>query len=98
MSINMLTSRHVSVTLVRFLLKHQDDLGAAAHQNLKDLALIHPDKASKLVVLEPHVPTLLAYEKLSAAGVTGAPIISPQGELIANLSISDIRWGCLWGA
>lgn len=49
------------------------------------------DKADTLVVLEPHIPTLLAYEKLSAAGVTGAPIISQQGELIANLSISDIR-------
>ena len=26
------------------------------------------------------------------AGVTGAPVIAADGELIANLSVSDIRW------
>jgi CBS domain-containing protein len=45
-----------------------------------------------LVVLDPNTPTLLAYEQLAAAGVTGAPVLSSQGEVIANLSISDIRW------
>lgn len=73
------------------MLRHQEDLGDTATQSIKDLGLVNPDKADQLVVLEPHIPTLLAYEKLSAAGVTGAPIISQQGELIANLSISDIR-------
>lgn len=45
----------------------------------------------QLVVLDPNTPTLLAYEQLAAAGVTGAPVLSSQGEIIANLSISDIR-------
>lgn len=84
---------HASLFCHRFLLKHQEDLGAAAHTSIRALGLVQSAKASQLVVLEPQTPTLLAYENLSAAGVTGAPIISPQGELIANLSISDIRCG-----
>lgn len=76
----------------RFLLKHQEDIGDAAHQSIQDLALIRPEKSAQLVVLEPHTPTLLAYEKLCGAGVTGAPIISQQGQIIANLSLSDIRY------
>lgn len=43
------------------------------------------------MLLEPATPTLLAYEKLAAAGVTGAPVLSSDGQIIANLSASDIR-------
>eukprot|EP00879_Flechtneria_rotunda_P027307 GHRR01029251.1.p1 GENE.GHRR01029251.1~~GHRR01029251.1.p1 ORF type:complete len:217 (-),score=88.02 GHRR01029251.1:250-900(-) len=75
----------------RFLLKHQEYLGPAASQDIQILGLVKPEKTRQMVVLEPHTPTLLAYEKMATAGVTGAPVVSAAGELIANLSISDIR-------
>jgi hypothetical protein len=86
---------HFNITnppLCRFLLKHQEHLGPAAGQSLHQLGLLGPDKQGALVLLEPHTPTLLAYEKLAAAGVTGAPVLSSDGQIIANLSASDIRW------
>lgn len=46
-----------------------------------------------LVTVDPHMPTLLAYEMLLQQGVSGAAVISKTGELIANLSTSDLRWG-----
>jgi hypothetical protein len=76
----------------RFLLKHQQHLGPAAGQSLQQLGLLGPERQGSLMLLEPHTPTLLAYEKLAAAGVTGAPVLSSDGQIIANLSASDIRW------
>ncbi|KAF8071153.1 hypothetical protein HT031_001235 [Scenedesmus sp. PABB004] len=79
------------VDVLRFLLKHKVHLGAAAGQTLRELGLVAPERGARVVVLEPHTPALLAYERLAAAGVTGAPVLSTDGELIANLSVSDIR-------
>jgi hypothetical protein len=42
-----------------------------------------------LVLLEPHTPTLLAYEKLAAAGVTRVPVLSSDGQIIANRLPTD---------
>jgi CBS domain-containing protein len=41
--------------------------------------------------VNPHVPALLAYAQQAAQQVSGAPVVTDSGELIANLSISDIR-------
>lgn len=37
------------------------------------------------------MPALLAYAQLAAQQVSGAPVVTDTGELIANLSISDLR-------
>uniref|UniRef100_A0A383VM92 CBS domain-containing protein n=1 Tax=Tetradesmus obliquus TaxID=3088 RepID=A0A383VM92_TETOB len=79
------------VDVLRFLLKHQQHLGPAAGQSLQQLGLLGAERTGALVLLEPATPTLLAYEKLAAAGVTGAPVLSSDGQIIANLSASDIR-------
>lgn len=42
--------------------------------------------------VNPHTPTLVAYGQMSAAGVSGAPVVNDAGEVIANLSMSDVRW------
>jgi CBS domain-containing protein len=44
-----------------------------------------------LVTLSATTPTLLAFQQLAAAGVLGAPVVSPEGRLVANLSVSDVR-------
>ena len=45
----------------------------------------------QLVTIEPATPTLLAFDKLATARVLGGPVIAPDGQLIANLSVSDVR-------
>lgn len=77
--------------VLRLLRKHIDELGPCASQSLEQLGLYKPDMLGELIKLAPTTPTLLAYEQLADAGVTGAPVVSPDGQLIANLSISDIR-------
>ena len=44
-----------------------------------------------MLSVSPHAPALLAYAQLAAQQVSGAPVIADSGELIANLSVSDIR-------
>jgi len=50
-----------------------------------------------VVCVEPHMPTLLALERINALGVSAAAVVAPPGngakggELVANLSVSDLR-------
>jgi CBS domain-containing protein len=73
------------------LRQHLPELGSCAEQTLEQLGLYKSDMAPEVVHLQPNTPTLLAYKQLADAGVTGAPVVSTDGRLIANLSISDIR-------
>lgn len=83
---------HTNTPPCRLLRQHLSDLGSCADQSLEELGLYKPDMAAEVVTLQPTTPTLLAYEQLANDGLTGAPVVSPDGQLIANLSISDIRW------
>lgn len=76
---------------LRLLRQHLPELGSCAEQSLEQLGLYKSDMAPEMVHLQPNTPTLLAYKQLADAGVTGAPVVSTDGRLIANLSISDIR-------
>jgi hypothetical protein len=51
-----------------------------------------------LVTIDPNQPTLLAYELMLREGVSGAAVVGKGGELIANLSTSDLRWAGAAGA
>lgn len=77
----------------RLLRQHLAELGGCAEQTSEQLGLYKSDMSPEMVRLQPHIPTLLAYKQLADAGVTGAPVVSADGQLIANLSISDIRYG-----
>ncbi len=44
-----------------------------------------------MLSVDPHTPALLAYHSMAQQGVNGAPVVAADGELIANLSISDLR-------
>ncbi len=44
-----------------------------------------------VISVSPHVPTLIAYQKMLDAGVSGAAVTADTGELIANLSLSELR-------
>lgn len=46
-----------------------------------------------VVSVDPHVPALLAFMQMLDAGVTGAAVVNAEGEMVANLSVSDLRCG-----
>lgn len=75
--------------MLRFLQKHPEQLEGVAGQSLDALGLMNGKPPVESV--SPHIPTLLAFQKMSAAGVSGAAVVPDSGELIANLSISDLR-------
>lgn len=75
--------------VMRFLLSHVDELGGVADKSLEQLGLL--TGKPPVLSVNPHVPALLAYAQLAAQQVSGAPVVTDSGELIANLSISDIR-------
>lgn len=82
---------HTHRSFCRLLREHLHQLGEVTEQSLEQLGLYKPDHAAEVVRLQPNTPTLLAYKQLADAGVTGAPVVSAEGVLIANLSISDVR-------
>ncbi|KAI3429675.1 hypothetical protein D9Q98_005760 [Chlorella vulgaris] len=75
--------------VLRFLVSHLDELGPAANETLEDLGLL--TGKPPVLSVDPHVPALLAYAQLAAQQVSGAPVVTASGEMIANLSISDLR-------
>ncbi len=58
-------------------------------QTVEELGLLQGKRP--VVSVDAHMPTLTAYAKISSAGISGAPVITESGEVIANLSISDLR-------
>eukprot|EP00195_Chlamydomonas_chlamydogama_P014669 CAMPEP_0202900886 /NCGR_PEP_ID=MMETSP1392-20130828/12091_1 /ASSEMBLY_ACC=CAM_ASM_000868 /TAXON_ID=225041 /ORGANISM="Chlamydomonas chlamydogama, Strain SAG 11-48b" /LENGTH=388 /DNA_ID=CAMNT_0049587343 /DNA_START=36 /DNA_END=1199 /DNA_ORIENTATION=- len=77
--------------VVRYLYRKCDQLlGPLASSSVEALGLL-ADKPP-VVTVDPHVPTVLAYDKMLAAGVSAAAVVAAgSGEIIANLSISDLR-------
>lgn len=75
--------------VMRFLLSRLDEMGPVAEQSLEQLGLL--TGKPPVLSVSPHVPALLAYAQLASQQVSGAPVVTDSGELIANLSISDIR-------
>ena len=75
--------------IIRFLHAHVDDLGALADASVESLSLAGPDLfvffvSSQLSALRTLVE--LDEHSLSAAGV-----VNSAGELVANVSVSDLR-------
>lgn len=58
-------------------------------QTIEDLGLLQGKRP--VVSVDAHMPTLTAYAKIASAGISGAPVVTESGEVIANLSISDLR-------
>ena len=51
------------------------------------------DNHPPLVAVSPDMSTLLALDHMLTLGVSGAPVVTSGGEMVANLSISDLRCG-----
>ncbi len=53
-------------------------LGELAGQSLEGLELL-PAGPGHVVCVDPHMPTLLALDRMVAAGVSGAAVVSTAG-------------------
>ncbi|KAK9818373.1 hypothetical protein WJX72_011551 [[Myrmecia] bisecta] len=75
--------------VIRFLLNNAKQLGPLVDQTVEELGML----AGKppVTTVDPHEPTLLAYKKMLADNVQGAAVVCADGQLITNLSISDLR-------
>ena len=82
---------HMTLMLAafRFLWQHIAELGYIADESLDCLGLL-VDKQSVLL-LDHSMPTILAFQQMYARGVTGAAVKAEGNQMIANLSISDLR-------
>lgn len=79
----------------RFLWQHIAELGYIADESLDSLGLL-VDKQSVLL-LDHSMPTILAFQQMYAKGVTGAAVKAEGNQMIANLSISDLRYDFTYG-
>lgn len=68
-------------------------LGPIGEATLQDLGLGSELRGPQheLVTVDPHLPTLLAFDHMLAKGVSGAPVVDAHGEMVANLSVSDLK-------
>ncbi|GAX84672.1 hypothetical protein CEUSTIGMA_g12093.t1 [Chlamydomonas eustigma] len=89
--------------IVRYLCSNSDQLlGHVGGAQIQDIGLVQPKDAaasnmkhaamrSGLVTVDPNMLTLLAFEHMLSQGVSGAPVVSESGDIVANLSVSDLR-------
>ncbi len=83
------TSIISQMDVARWLVTQEEHVGAAGSKTIEELGLL--TGKPPVVSVSPHQPTLMAYDLMAQTGVSGAPVITDDGELIANLSISDLR-------
>lgn len=71
------------------MLAHIDEIGVG-DASLAELGLL--EGRPPLLSVSPSMLTLLAFRSMRDAGVAGAGVVGDQhGELLANLSVSDLR-------
>jgi len=74
--------------IIKWLLS-QDVNDERLSKSIEELGLLQGRRP--VISVNAHSPALVAYSKISSAGISGAPVVIDSGEVIANLSISDIR-------
>lgn len=75
--------------IVRWLTSSPDILGDVGNKSVTELGL-HTE-GEKVVTVDPHLPTLIAFEQMLHQGVSGAAVVAQTGQMMANLSVSDLR-------
>lgn len=76
--------------VVKFIAQRADLLGPLADAPLSSLGILRTGKG--IVAVDPNTPTLAAFAMLASRQLAGAPVVADDGSIIANLSISDLRW------
>lgn len=84
-----LHTAHSQMDVIKFLAARPEALGPLADATLGQLGVL--DSAREVVSVDPLTPTLAAFAMLASRQLAGAPVVADTGDLIANLSISDLR-------
>ncbi|KAG7666935.1 hypothetical protein Ndes2526B_g04587 [Nannochloris sp. 'desiccata'] len=83
------TSIISQMDVARWLLTQEAHMGPVAQKSIRELGML--TGKPPVVSVSPHMPTLMAYDLMAQEGVSGAPVVTDEGELIANISVSDLR-------
>lgn len=75
--------------VLRWLLSKEESFPQILDKTIDELGLLTGRRP--VLTVNVHDITLMAFHKIVEAGVSGAPVLSDQGELVANLSVSDLR-------
>ncbi|KAL3136956.1 hypothetical protein ABBQ32_006560 [Trebouxia sp. C0010 RCD-2024] len=75
--------------VMRFLWQHIAELGYIADESLDSLGLLMGKQS--VLMLDHSMPTILAFQQMYARGMTGAAVKATGNQMIANLSMSDLR-------
>lgn len=75
--------------ILRWLLSQKESLPQILDRTINELGLL--TGRGPVLCVNVHDITLMAFHKIAEAGVSGAPVLSDQGDLVANLSVSDLR-------
>jgi CBS domain-containing protein len=77
--------------VVRFLVKNMEQLGDVVNTRIQNLNLANPLGDSNLVCASSKEPSLLVFQRMYSNGVKAVPIMNDKGELVGNLSATDLR-------
>ena len=83
------TSIISQMDVARWLLSQEVNMGPVAQKTITELGML--TGKPPVVSVSPHMPALMAYDLMAREGVSGAPVITDEGEFIANISVSDLR-------
>ena len=76
----------------RYLLSHITELGSIASETVAALNLLTQEPS--VLLLDHSTPTLIALQQMHEQGISAAAIQAPGNSMVANLSMSDLRY-CL---
>jgi len=85
----LITSIVSQMDVLRFIMTHMKVIEDKLLKSLEELGFMQ--RGDPVVTVYAHEPTLTALSKMAKSGVSGAPVIVDSGEVIANLSVSDLR-------
>lgn len=84
-----ITSIISQMDVARWLLTQEAHIGPVGQKSIGELGLL--TGKPPVISVSPYLPTIMAYDLMAQEGVSGAPVITDEGELIANISVSDLR-------
>ena len=84
-----ITSIISQMDVARWLVTNEHHIGEDGSKTIDELGLL--TGKPPVMSVSPVEPTLMAFDKMAQSNYTGAPVLADDGELIANLSVSDLR-------
>ncbi|GAM22954.1 hypothetical protein SAMD00019534_061290, partial [Acytostelium subglobosum LB1] len=73
--------------IIKFMLENLDNLGSVVHERIGNIGIINPN----VISMSSKAQAIHAYYLMLFHGVPGVAILNSNEEIIANLSVTDLR-------